>query len=103
MRRAPSDEALPDPLADAADTVPIFRGLTADQCDGVARLNTDSVRLCVNFRHAGWDPQRRRVYRALRDIGTRPATLHAFATCGADSWVYATKTAPVEYRIAGNH
>lgn len=40
------------------------------------------------FRHSGWAIRRGQVWEALKRLHTKDATLHAFAHCGSDLWLY---------------
>ena len=50
-------------------------------------------------RHACWQTNRRKVYRALRATGQSSSRLDAFCKCGRNSWLACSATDPTAFRI----
>lgn len=66
-----------------------------DAIDGLDLLGSPSIA----FRHSGWQHRRRRIYRALHDLGRTEGTLARFRNCGSGAWVYTDLQAPDTYCV----
>jgi hypothetical protein len=57
---------------------------------------------CVEFRHSGWAPVRRKVQAALAEAGTSEAALARFSTCGCHAWIQRHVTTG-NHRLVSSH
>lgn len=56
----------------------------------------------INFRHSGWNHDRRRVYEALRRTGQSGSRLHDFTSCGKHAYVFQSVEDPAVYTLGGS-
>lgn len=56
--------------------------------------------LGASFRHAGWDPSRRKVWKALNRVEVPNSRLEAFRLCGATCFILRSKNDPGKVRLA---
>ncbi|MCK4415394.1 MAG: protein rep [Candidatus Eisenbacteria sp.] len=56
----------------------------------------------INFRHSGWNHDRRRVYEALRRTGQSGGRLHDFTGCGKHAFVFRSVEDPEVYTLGGS-
>ena len=56
----------------------------------------------INFRHSGWNHDRRRVYESLRRTQQSGGRIHDFTSCGKHAYVFQSVQDPEMYALGGS-
>lgn len=90
--------------ADAsASLAPVETAVNETPCSTSHRGVPTESTAPADFRHSGWEPQRRRVIAALRDAFGCGWSLQAFLDCGDGMWILRSKADPERYKAVANH